>query len=150
MKILIAVEDESSGNGIVDFVIQNMAWRHDSEYIVLHVIPPLSNFVKLALTPELATKLSNNARQEGKLLVRELALRLRSMPHVSAVREVVAEGHRIEEIVSMARQWNTQLLLVGTDDFKGISPCFSCSVAISVLSHSDCSVLVVRNVSLAS
>lgn len=144
MKTLIAVEDETSGEAIVNFAIHNMAGKHDSEYVVLHVIPPLSTFVNLALTPELATKLSNNARKEGKLLVRELAARLRAEAHAHSVHEVVGEGERVEEILSMARQWNTQLILIGMDQRKGMGQCF-CSVSMGVLRHSGCSVLAVRN-----
>lgn len=146
MKVLIAVEDDTSGETIVKFAIENMASPHNStEYVVLHVIPPLSTYLQHALTPELAAKLSSNARKEGKLLVREMAQKLRSATNATTVKEVVAEGHIIEEILSMAGQWGTQLILVGTDERKGIGQCFPCSVSMAVLSHSDCSVLVVRN-----
>lgn len=142
MKILIAIEDDQSASTIVDFIIKNLDMR--SEFQVLHVIRPIASYVSVSMVPELMDDLRREARTNGERIVRNIALKIRDVCHSADVKELVAEGTPAHEIAAVARDWQADLLIVGSHGRQGLHRFFLGSVSEGVATLASCCVLVVR------
>lgn len=143
MKVLLAVDDESFGTAIVDFTTHHQ-WTLGTEFKVVNVIAPIIAYTTFAAVPDLMQDLRKESRKAGDALVRKIAIQMRDVLHDSNVEEVVVEGHPAEEILAMAKQWQADLILIGSHGRRGISRLFLGSVSMAVVSHAPCSVLVIR------
>lgn len=143
MKVLLAVDDEGFGAAIADFATHHQ-WPVPTEFRILNVIPPIFAYTSFAAVPDLMQDLRDESRKAGDELVRKIALRMRDVFHASNVEELVVEGHPADEILSMAKQWKADLILVGSHGRRGISRLVMGSVSMAVVSHAPCSVLVIR------
>lgn len=143
MKILLAVDDESFGAAIAEFTTHHQ-WPVGSEFRIVNVMPPIVAYTSLAAVPDLLQDLRAESRKTGAAVIRKVALRMRDVFHNSNVEEFVVEGHPAEEILSMAKQWQADLILIGSHGRRGISRLLLGSVSMAVVSHAPCSVLVIR------
>jgi nucleotide-binding universal stress UspA family protein len=81
---------------------------------------------------------------------RELSEFLRAEVPQAPITACVRTGDPAHEIVAAAREWEADLIVVGTHGRQGISRMFLGSVAESVLRHAPCAVLVIPPLRLYS
>lgn len=143
MKILLAVDDETFGDAIVDFVAHH-EWPADTRFKLMHVIPPIIDYVSLAAVPMIMQEVREESQKTGHALVRKLAIRLRDLFHSANVEETVNEGHPAESILSEAGEWDADLIVVGSHGRRGLSKLVMGSVSAAVTGHAPCSVAVIR------
>ena len=72
---------------------------------------------------------------------------LRSAP-LKITAEVIA-GRRVPQIVAQARDWNADLIVVGTEEREGLKRLMSRGTAVAVANRAHCSVRVVRGKSVS-
>jgi nucleotide-binding universal stress UspA family protein len=142
MKILLAVDDQQFGERIADFAMRN-ARLSVAEVRVITIIPSILAYTSLAIIPDLVQEMRDETRTKGIALVLKIALQVTDAFQDSSVDEFVVEGRPAEEILSMAKQWKADLILVGSHGRQGISKLIIGSVSQAVVSHAPCSVLVV-------
>lgn len=72
---------------------------------------------------------------------------LRNAP-LKITAEVIA-GRRVRQIITQARDWNADLIVVGTEEREGIKRVLSRGTAVAVAKRAHCSVRVVRRKSVS-
>lgn len=143
MKILVAIEDKLFGEAIAEFV-GNHEWPDNSELRIVHVIEPI--FVKpLSGYPsDLIQNLNEERLRAGKSLVLSIGTIIRSKLPSIAMKEEVVEGHPKDVLINNAREWQADLIVLGSHGRSGIGQFFLGSTSMSVLSAAPCSVMVVK------
>lgn len=134
MKILLAID----GSMFSEAAIRATTTRirpEDTEVLLLHVIEPGAFFEQDASVDER----SNAPRQWMKEAAQEL--------ETSGFKDVetrVIEAETRTGILSVAEEWQPDLIVLGSHGRKGLDRFLMGSVAESVARHASCSVLIVR------
>jgi nucleotide-binding universal stress UspA family protein len=81
--------------------------------------------------------------REGRRLIAEFA---RLVPQSSSLREFIQVGKPASEIVRTAKEWQADLIVIGSHARHGIPRALLGSVAEAVLRHAPCPVLVIRSI----
>jgi universal stress protein A len=145
-RILVTTDFSESGDHAVAHAFR-MAADHGAEVFLCHVIemviapnPLYAHYYPSdLLNPELHERAEKDARQA--LLERvPTASPLAEVPHQT----VLAHGTPADEIVRLARDLKTDLIVIATHGHTGLKHLFMGSVAERVIRHVHCPVLVVR------
>ncbi|CAN5640183.1 universal stress protein [soil metagenome] len=144
MNILIAVDSVEFNKVIAEFV-NSHDWSSETNFRIVHVIEPaLLNESEIAFLPFL-NDLVENEKITSTQLVSDMAKRIDTANVNSAhVSTEVVEGHASDLIVQLAREWQADMLLVGSHGRKGMTRFVLGSVSSSVVALSPCSVVVLR------
>lgn len=103
---------------------------------VLHVVSPVPGYVAAELPEGLAEKALDEAKNELEAVVKANGLS-------GAAEIVVRRGIAQHEIVSLAKESNADLIVIGSHK-PGVADYLLGSVAAAVVRHAPCSVLVLR------
>ncbi len=142
MKILIAVDSVDFNKVIAEFV-NSHNWKSDTTIRVIHVIESeLLDSSQVAFLPFLEN-LIENEREESQNLVSDMAHRISNDKQFTVIADVL-EGHPRDRIVQTAREWQADLLIVGSHGRKGLSRFTLGSVSSAVVALAPCSVVVLR------
>ncbi len=133
MKVLIAIDEDSCKNAIVKFVCAR-EWPAQTEFLILHIVPPKTN-------PR-SDDIFMDDQKAAARLVRRVGLALRDAYHTPHIEEKVVTGSPKEKIEEIAREWGSDLTVVGSQG-KFADYLFG-SVAESTITNSNCSVLVIK------
>lgn len=144
MKVLIAVEDKLFGDAIADFICNREDWEESVEFRVIHVVEPLHPPAFTCLRQDVMESYSEERHRAGKAFVLSVGTELRRRYPHAAITEQVLDGIPKEIIVQTAKEWNADLIIVGSHGRAGISQFLLGSVSMSVLSASTCSVMIVK------
>ncbi|MGD9681693.1 MAG: universal stress protein [Candidatus Obscuribacterales bacterium] len=138
MKFLIAVDASLVSKQAVAFIADRPALETDS-FMILSVVAQVAGT---------DSHKSGVARKESfesqEKLVEEFALQLKEHFPENAIETKVVGGTAAEQIVSWARQWGADMIVLGTHGRKGFDKLRYGSVAEAVLKESDCSVRIVK------
>jgi nucleotide-binding universal stress UspA family protein len=143
MKILIAVDDSPHSARAVRFVTR-MRWPAGSRVIVANVLVP-------ALTPPVAgvesgvpllIEVTEPQRKQAQELVARAEAELREAGIATENR--TPSGDPREALIRLVQDERVDLLVVGSHGRTGISKLLLGSVSSHVVTHSHCSVLVVK------
>lgn len=146
MKVLIATD----GSVYSDAAVKSVAsreWPKDSEFKVLSILEHSS--LESITAGEFAFKL-DEIREEVRQMMQEIAssaAELLSKKDLK-VSYLVREGLPAQEILEEAKEWEADLIVVGTHGRKGISKFLLGSVAQRIAIHAKCSVEIVREKAL--
>lgn len=152
MNVLLAIDDSSCSAAAVDAVI-NQCRPRDTIVRVLHVIEwpgsiPMS--LMFCEGPSAADRLVH-AHEEVRRRARELVAR--AVSRLTRARfqatEHVIEGKSHEEILTMAKVWSADAIVVGSHRRSVLDRMLLGSVSSYVVRHAPCSVLVVRETARA-
>jgi nucleotide-binding universal stress UspA family protein len=143
MKILIAVDDSKFSEAAVQSVVARPG-PPDTEIKVLHVVERPSLLMGREMTdhdPEFEA-VWNALREQAKALATKVSeglrrLGLNAMP-------ALAEGDPKSQIIEAARDWNADLVVLGSHGRKGLSHFLMGSVSEAVVRHAPCSVEIIR------
>lgn len=143
MKILIAVDESDYAKAIVDFVAKSN-WT-DSDITVMSVVDPLKiNSLMAVLPGPVLDEMFEAHLKRARTLTSSVADQIRSVTKRCQVFEKVIEGKAAQEILEFAKEWQTDLVIMGSHGKSGFSKLFLGSVSLNVMSHASCSVLIVR------
>jgi len=147
MNILLPIDDSSCSAAAVEAVINQFRPR-DTTVRVLHVIEwpgslPMS--VMFCEGPSAADRVVH-AHDEIRRRARELVAR--AVSRLTRARfqatEQVTEGEPHEEILTMAKAWPADTIVIGSHRRKGLDRVLLGSVSSNIVRRATCSVLVVR------
>ncbi len=138
-KILIAVDDDPIANQAAHTGVELARSLH-AQVALIHVIdPPLGVGADAGMVGE---DIIRQARQEGARVMADFRARLILEP---GALQFVPEGPPGSEIVEAARQWQADLIVIGSHGRRGIRRALIGSVAEAVVRQGPCSVLVVHS-----
>ncbi|MBY0552495.1 MAG: universal stress protein [Candidatus Obscuribacterales bacterium] len=151
MKILIAIDSQSSIKSIGEFLKQTVGNKLVEFYILKVLEPPLDGSYLSALPSSMIEEILNQRQLECSATVREMSLFLRDTLHVQNIHELTIEGISIDGTINQfAREQKVDLIVVGTHHRRGLARIFEGSVSSAVIAHAPCSVLVVDSRSIDS
>jgi len=144
MKILVAVDSIDFGKEMVS-LIENIGPSEKSQVRIMTVIPSILAYSNLAVVPALVQELRDDAREDAVDLINTMAGQLKTAFPNSEIDEKIVEGTPAHEILAMADEWNSDLIIVGSHGLMGIKKLLMGSVSQEVVGNARCSVLVCRN-----
>jgi len=138
MKFLIAVDASLVSKQAVAFIAERPVLETDS-FLILSVVAPVAGS---------DSHKSGVARKESfesqEKLVADFAWQMSEHFPDNSIETRVVGGSAAEQIVSWARQWGADMIVLGTHGRKGFDKLRYGSVAEAVLKESDCSVRIVK------
>lgn len=140
MRILLAT-DGSDASLAASQSIAEMELPKDTEVKVVSVI----DSIKYSLE-EIGFSSGKEAERAHQTIGKTVNI-LRSGP-LKITAEVIA-GRRVRQIVARARDWNADLIVVGTEERTGLKRLMSRGTAIAIANRAHCSVRVVRRNSVS-
>ncbi len=146
-RILLAVDGSECGNLAVDEVA-NGSWPAGSEVCVLSAIHlPMSPTPETwALPDSYYAQVEKEGREHAQEVIENVVARLkaseRDIPLTVSSKAVV--GHAEETIISAAKEWKADLIVLGSHGYSGFKRFLLGSVSQAVASHAPCSVEIVR------
>jgi nucleotide-binding universal stress UspA family protein len=148
MKVLVAL-DESAYSQVVVESVGSRQWKSDDQFLVLSVvaIPTIEYWQDFGLTVD--AKLKQKLTTRVRSLIETSVARLAKDIHPKTkIESKVAEGHAGDQILQCAREWQADLIIMGTHGRKGLKRICLGSVALEVLREAPCSVEIVKTASL--
>jgi len=145
MKIIVAVEDKTYAQAITDCIC-SMDWDEKPEFKIISTVPPLKYPVP-AVTGVVDTRfieVQEERRRAAKSLVLGVGTQLaQHVPHAT-VEDVVVDGDPKMRILDLASEWQADLIVMGSHSRNSLERLLVGSTSLAVLSHSPCSVLIVK------
>jgi len=140
-KILFPTDFSDPAENALDYAVF-LATSHKADLALLHVVDQFHGqtyYEILSLTPmEIAEKMTKRAHEDLQTLVD------RVKESVTAT-EAVGEGKAWVEICKAAEEEKADIIVIGSHGRTGLSHILIGSTAETVVRHSSCPVLVVRN-----
>jgi len=138
-RILIAVEELPLAERVFKRGI-SLAKEFNSEVALVHVvtIPTSVGSIDAGILPEEAMDFSKKA---GENLLKNL---IESYSEGIKVEEYLPIGSPVDEVANVVKEFDADLLVVGTHARSGLSKFFLGSVEEQIVSTVDCEVLVVK------
>lgn len=137
-RLLVALDGSEAAAHAVDLTA-DLADALRAEVALVHVVDP-----KLAVRPEggvPAATLLFELQRDGRQLLSTAVARLHTSPPPW---QFLGEGKPADEIIKAAREWDAQLIVVGTHGRSGLQRVLMGSTAEAVVRHAPCPVLVAR------
>jgi nucleotide-binding universal stress UspA family protein len=136
-RVLIAL-DESALAAHAVAAGCDLARALKADIALVYVVDPTLAFLPESGIP--AADLMAELKREGERLLSAAAKRIGDSPTWQFVRM----GKPADEVLAAAREWNADLIVIGTHGRSGMSRLVMGSTAESVLRRAACPVLVVR------
>jgi len=138
-RILIAVEELPLAERVFKRGI-SLAKEFNSEVALVHVvtIPTSVGSIDAGILPEEAMDFSKKA---GENLLKNL---IESHSEGIKVEEYLPIGSPVDEVANVVKEFDADLLVVGTHARSGLSKFFLGSVEEQIVSTVDCEILVVK------
>lgn len=149
MRILLAV-DESDYSTAAAQAMASRSWPAESEFRVMSVVDLAPSFLQAAFEPAFVDP-------AGMQEIRELAVQ-KAQSSIAGAREILAKaGLQTSEYLSVlleepkkaildqAKEWNPDLIVVGSHGRRGFQRFMLGSVSEAVAMHAHCSVEIVRS-----
>jgi len=128
-----------------------IAKKCDGKITLIHVYSVLSSGVvpmtmtmyePVTLPPELITKLADAVRESGANLLEKARKKVEAEGIES--KTLLKEGHTVEEILKIAKEEESELIVIGARGLSTIREIFLGSVSHGVTLHAPCPVLLMR------
>ncbi|MEM1945366.1 MAG: universal stress protein [Nitrososphaerota archaeon] len=143
-RVLVAVDGSENSRRAVTMAGE-LCGKFGAELIVLHVVPqPSYLFAVAGIPPTSLRDYYEQARTEGEKWVSQAITDVEKFK-ISAKSEILEGAPSIvEAITTYAENNGVDLIVVGTKGLSGFKKLVLGSVASGVVSHANCSVLVVK------
>lgn len=144
MRILVAYDGSPSSDAAIDSIL-GRPWPEATEVRVVTVVtPPIPAAAPLELDyAPLAERVHASLRAEARESLRRVLERFRARPDLR-VSEEVREGSPKVSLLGAIREWNANLVFVGSHGARGLERLFLGSVSHALVTHAPCSVEVVK------
>jgi len=136
-RILIAFDDSAIAAHAVEAGAE-LATALNADAALVHVVDPALAYLPDGGVP--VADLIAALKREGHALLAATAQRLRVPPAWQFLRE----GKPADQILAAAREWEADVIVVGTHGRSGVSRLVLGSTAEAVVRHAPCLVLVVK------
>lgn len=145
MKVLVAIDDSHCSGAAVESIL-NRNWTSETIFRVVMVAEPI--YLEYGyVAGHVADRLVEAERQLvdycKKNVDTKVAL-MRERLGVDRVDGQVIQGSIADSIIAEAKQWEADLIIVGSHGRRGFQKFLLGSVAEKVVGHAPCSVEVVR------
>jgi nucleotide-binding universal stress UspA family protein len=146
MKILVAIDGSGCSEPVIDEIILR-PWPKDTEVKLITAVeytaPPTSD--TWALDSNYLDKIDKVAVLQAEAVMDRAIGRMeyRPNPNVKISREIL-RGSAKEVILDEAKQWNPDLVMVGSHGHHGLKRLWLGSVSQAIANHAKCSVEIVR------
>lgn len=151
MKILVAVDGSASSEAAVEQVAL-ISWPAKTEVKVLSVIEPIINSMTeaWALPDSYYEKVVKAEEDRATAALGRAIDWLSHSPSTElAVSQELARGFSKEVILDEADRWGSDLIVLGSHGYRGLTRFLLGSVSRAVADHAKCSVMIVRTKPLA-
>jgi len=142
-RVLLAT-DGSEASLAASQAIAEVSWPEDTEVRVVSVVNPMVySFEELGVTGDQSTDYAHRAIGKAVQVLSDAPVRISA--------EVIA-GNASRQIIARAKHWEADLIVLGTNERRGLSRWLFGSTSAAVAKRAHCSVRVVRgkDVSLTS
>jgi len=136
-RILIALDDSAIAAHAAE-VGTELATALKAQAALVHIVDPTLAFQPDGGVP--AADLVAALKREGQSFLAAAAQRTGEPPALQFLRE----GKPVDEILAAAREWEADVIVIGTHGRSGVSRLVLGSTAESVVRHAPCPVLVVK------
>jgi len=134
-RILLAT-DGSAASIPASHAIAEMSWPEDTEVRVVTVVNPMIySFEELGLTDDASTDYAHRAIGKAVQMLSDAPVRISA--------EVIA-GSASRQIIARAKHWGADLIVLGTNERRGLSRLLFGSTSAAVAKRAHCSVRVIR------
>lgn len=145
MKVLIALDPSDCSQAAVDAVIDR-PWPQDTEMLAVTVVEPLN--IGYIYVDSYSVAAVESAQRElfserSKHLSSQVE-KLKTVPGVLSVGEKVIDGYIADAIVTAARNFDADMIVLGSHGRHGLNRVLLGSVAEKVAACAPCSVEIVR------
>ena len=145
MNLLIALDGSTYSMNAITEVIRR-PWPEKTIIKAVHIVEPFhtargvwhANYVPVAI------KVQKELLEAGKLMLEEPTKKLEEKFGKENVSCEVHEGYIADRILEIAESWPADLIVLGSHGKKGFTRFLLGSVSQSIVSHSPCSVEVVK------
>jgi len=147
MKILLAIDGSTCSDAAVRDVA-NKPWPAGSEVKIVSVVEPaMLPAVETWVPPEdYIEALERAGDDQAREIVNKAATRVRQEQGSRLrVSTEIVRGHPIQAIIEEADACESDLIVVGSHGYQGLTRLWLGSVSQAVASHAKCSVEIVRN-----
>jgi nucleotide-binding universal stress UspA family protein len=146
-KFLIALEGSKFSLKALEAVMER-PWPEKAEFQIVSVVePPLQDY---SFSPRLAMEAVREAEKEVtqacQKYVDDQVARMRERLPGCNVTGVVMHGYPVDNILTVAKSWQPDCIIMGSRSRKGLNALLLGSVSKSVLLQSECSVEIIRYV----
>ena len=147
MRILLATDGSSFSDEAVN-EIATRPWPEGSEVKIISVVePPLLPMVETWVPPDnYIEALEQAGEEQARSIVGKAAdLINKGQGDKLRVTTEIVKGHPKHGIIEAAEEWKTNLIVVGSHGYRGLTKLWLGSVSQAVAAHARCSVEIVRN-----
>ena len=145
MEKIAFATDFSEGAELAFTQALDLAQRHKSELLVMHVLPPLTQPVPLLNELAMGDIPSRMKEDVKAAALRELEeVYVKKVQSPTKVTSYLLEGDPAKTLAEFATREDIDLLVVGSTGLSGLAKAMFGSVASKVVQKVPCSVLVVR------
>lgn len=158
MKILIAVEDREYARAIAASALaQNFVG--DLHFKIINVVEPVvfhgmgertdaggeGGMGQGLVSHDIVCSIAEERMRRGRAVVLEMGTTLKLKYPAAEIEEIVVEDIDPKaKIIEAANLWPADMVIMGSHSRSGLERLFLGSVSLAVLSHVQCSVLVVK------
>lgn len=147
MKILIATDGSSASKSVIEAACGTIASPENTAVKIISAVEPITPMAAepFAISAEYYNEIETDLSRQAKITVESAITVLKeSCPNLSDVSGEVLHGGAARVIVESARQWNADLIIVGSHGYGVWSRVLLGSVSNAVVHNAPCSVLIVR------
>jgi nucleotide-binding universal stress UspA family protein len=142
MKVLVAIDDASCAEEVINFVA-NHDWQQDTEFFLVNVVCPITLDMPMASYGNFLESISQASQEDGRQLLKKAALTIQTKTKMEPCTDVLI-GQPAQIIVSLAKDWHADLVVLGSHGRYGLDKFFYGSVSGEVAAAVPCSVMVLR------
>lgn len=145
MKVLFATDGSIYSEAALNSIISR-PWSEDTEFLVVHVVQAIVctymgfNYGYAEALAELDDR---EKRVSQKIVDQTVSILKEKFPKLKIEGRRV-QGHIVDGIVEAAKEFDAELIVVGSHGLTGLTKFFLGSVAEAVLDRAPCSVEIIR------
>lgn len=143
MRVMLAIDGSECSKYALDHVTKR-PWRQEDCFLIAHVVEPMPVDIGIAYVPNAYSQTDGAVAEAANALVAAALKELREALPEAALESRVAFGMVKAELVAIAKDWQADLMVMGSHGRKGFNRLLLGSVAEEVMKAAPCSVEIVK------
>lgn len=145
MKVLLATDGSTYSEAALK-AITSRCWPDETQFLVLHVVqaivPTYMGF-NYGYAEALAVLDESEKRMAQKIIDESVKTLTEKFPNLKVVGKT-CQGYIVDEIIKTAKEFDSDLIVVGSHGLRGLTKFFLGSVSEAVLNRAPCSIEIIR------
>src|SRR5277367_2718567 len=138
IRVLVTIENRTSSRYVLSELLKR-PWAPKTEFKIIHVMePPDASDLSASYWQQ-----RKRLRKGVQFLLTDVATEIEKALAASQVTTEIREGDARQQILYVARNWQSDLIVLGTHGHSELNRFLIGSVAYPVSTHAPCSVMVV-------